>query len=96
MAGNGDAVCDVRLAMFAREYLSVVSRWARDQLRDEVQTAADRKHLLQLIEAAEALGKQIGPDEVAGTNVVRLADHRRAEQSERDKRIARTRSFLDN
>lgn len=96
MAGNGSALCDVRPAMFAREYLSVVSRWARDQLRQEVQTAANRKHLRQLIEAAEALGKQIGPDEVSEENVVRLAGHRRNEQSQRHDRAARTLSFLDN
>lgn len=96
MAGNGSAVCDVRPAMFAREYLSVVSCWARDQLRHEVQTAADRRHLRQLIEAAEALGKQIGPDQVVGPNVVRLADHRRAEQSERSKHAERTLNFLDS
>jgi hypothetical protein len=55
MAGNAGAVCDVRLAMFAREYLSVVTRWAREQLRQEVQTATNRRHLRQLIEAADAL-----------------------------------------
>jgi hypothetical protein len=65
--------------MFAREYLSVVSRWARDQLRREVQTAANRKHLRQLIEAADALGKQIAPapEEQTPQNVISLADRRR-------------------
>jgi len=82
--------------MFAREYLSVVCRWARDQLRNEVQTPANRKHLRHLIEAAEALGTQIGPDEVKAENVVNLADHRRTEKSERHDRAGRTLSFLDN
>jgi hypothetical protein len=96
MAGNVDAVCDVRRAMFAREYLSVVSRWARDQLRHEVQTAANRRRLRQLIEAAEALGTQMAPGEVTEENVIRLDDHRRGKQSDRAKRAARTLSFLDN
>ncbi|MCX7359511.1 MAG: hypothetical protein NT015_15390 [Alphaproteobacteria bacterium] len=78
MAGNAGAVCDVCLAMFVREYLSVVSRWARQQLRTEVQSAADRRRLRQLIEAADALSADLRypalnnpPD-----NVIRLADHR--------------------
>lgn len=77
MAGNGDAVCDVAEAMFAREYLSVISRWARDQLRQEVQTAANRRHLRQLIEAAEALRAQLPPAGDLAENVVRLDAHRR-------------------
>lgn len=76
MAGNGDTVCDVRPAMFAREYLSVVSRWARDQLRDEVQTAANRRHLRQLIEAADALGVQLPVLSETPDNVVRLHSRR--------------------
>lgn len=80
MAGNAVPVCDVAEAMFAREYLSIVSRWAREQLRQEVQTAANRKHLRQLIEAADALGRQIAPvpdEQHAPENVISLADHRR-------------------
>ena len=96
MAGNAGAVCDVRLAMFAREYLSVVTRWAREQLRQEVQTAANRRHLRQLIEAAEALRRQIKEDQISAENVVRLADHRRDARDEHTKRAERTLSFLDN
>jgi hypothetical protein len=77
MAGNGGAVCDVCPAMFAREYLSVVSRWARDQLRAEVQTSANRRHLRQLIEASEALRAQLPPADDTAENVVRLDAHRR-------------------
>lgn len=77
MAGNASAVCDVGSAMFAREYLSVVSRWAREQLRTEVQTAANRRHLRQLIEAAEALRVQIPSAAETPENVVLLAQHRR-------------------
>lgn len=96
MAGNADAVCDVGSAMFAREYLSVVTRWAREQLRTEVQTPANRRQLRQLIEAAEALRGQINQEPVAAANVVRLADHRRGADSERTKRSARVLGFLDN
>lgn len=74
--------------MFAREYLSVVSRWAREQLRQEVQTAANRRHLRQLIEAAEALKGQIKQEPIATANVVWLADHRRDTRSQRTKRAA--------
>ena len=77
MAGNGARVCEVRFAMFAREYLSVVSRWAREQLRTEVQTAANRRQLRQLIEAADALGAQFTPTTDTPQNVVRLAERRR-------------------
>lgn len=75
--GNGVPVCDVRLAMFAREYLSIVSRWAREQLRQEVQSAASRRQLRQLIEAADALGAQIAPVRETPENVVPLAAYRR-------------------
>ncbi len=68
IAGNAGTICDVCPAMFAREYLSVVSRWARDQLRSDVQTPANRRHLRQLIEAAEALHAQLtGRDRNAAT-----------------------------
>jgi hypothetical protein len=63
--------------MFAREYLSVVSRWARDQLRHEVQTPENRRHLRQLIEATEALGAQLPATRDAPENVVALDAHRR-------------------
>ena len=95
MAGNGGAVCDVRLAMFAREYLSVVSRWARDQLRNEVQTSSNRRHLRHLIEAAEALRMQLPVDAIADENVIRLSD-RRSKKTDRAERAKRTLSFLDN
>ena len=64
--------------MFAREYLSVVSRWARQQLRTEVQSSADRRRLRQLIEAADALSADMRLPAVneAPENVVRLSDFR--------------------
>jgi hypothetical protein len=96
MAGNADAVCDVRLAMFAREYLSVVSRWAREQLRQEAQSSANRRHLRQLIEAAEALRVQLpARNRIEGENVIRLADHNRDKKLDRAERAKRTLSFLD-
>ena len=97
MAGNAGCVCDVCLAMFVREYLSVVSRWARQQLRTEVQSAADRRRLRQLIEAADALGADLRYPAVDNPpeNVIRLADHmpkpRAAKPTAHDKLI----QFLD-
>ena len=78
MAGNVDAVCDVCHAMFAREYLSIVARWARHQLRTEVQSSADRRRLRQLIEAADALRADMRLPAINETpeNVVRLLDYR--------------------
>lgn len=78
MAGNVGAICDVCSAMFVREYLSIVARWARHQLRTEVQSNADRKRLRQLIEAADALGADMRLPAVKDTpaNVVRLSDYR--------------------
>jgi len=71
--------------MFAREYLTIVSRWARRQLRTEVHSAADRRRLRKLIEAAEALSASMrlpavgeGPE-----NVVRLADRRPKQRTPR-------------
>jgi hypothetical protein len=63
--------------MFAREYLCVVSRWAKDQLRQDIQTPANRRQLRQLIEAADALGAQLAPVHETPHNVLRLAEHRR-------------------
>ncbi|MEZ5960916.1 MAG: hypothetical protein R3C30_10900 [Hyphomonadaceae bacterium] len=82
--------------MFAREYLSVVNRWARDQLRQEVQTAAARRHLRQLIKASEALGAQLPPPGQPPQNVVRLADHKRKAATRARRRLDVMLSFLDN
>lgn len=95
MAGNAGPVVTLLEAMFAREYLSVVSRWARDQLRQETQTAASRRHLKRLIEAADALSKELAPDIDAPPNVVRLADHKRAASLARLRRTPSAISFLD-
>lgn len=98
MAGNEGAVCDVCLAMFVREYLSVVSRWARQQLRTKVQSAEDSRRLRQLIEAAEALGANLRYPAVDNPpeNVIRLADYapkpRAAKAISHDKLV----QFLDN
>lgn len=82
--------------MFAREYLSIVSRWARDQLRGEVQTPSNRRHLRQLIEAAETLGAQLPAAAETPANVVSFADHVRAVRSRsRSAQQARLKSFLD-
>lgn len=97
MAGNVDMVCDVCSAMFAREYLSVVSRWARQQLRTEVQSSVDRRRLRQLIEAADALSADMRLPAVKEVpeNVVRLSDYR--PKSRAPKRPAHDRmiQFLD-
>jgi hypothetical protein len=77
MAGNGGGDCDVVWAMFAREYLSVVSRWARDQLRRGAETPERRKQLRQLIDAAEALRADLAPVREAPANVVALDAFRR-------------------
>jgi hypothetical protein len=82
--------------MFASEYLSVVSRWARDQLRRDVQTPDNRRHLRQLIEAAEALRAQLPIASEIPANVVRLTDYTRAARSRsRGARLGRFKSFLD-
>ncbi len=97
MGGNAAKAFDVCHAMFAREYLSVVSRWARQQLRTEVQSAADRRRLRQLIEAADALGADLRCPAVDNPpeNVIRIADHmprpRAGKQTAHDKLI----QFLD-
>ncbi|MCC6788526.1 MAG: hypothetical protein IT547_11860 [Hyphomonadaceae bacterium] len=83
--------------MFAREYLTIVSRWARRQLRTEVHSAADRRRLRQLIEAAEALSASMrlpavgeGPE-----NVVRLADHRPRQRAPKKTAAEKMIQFLD-
>jgi hypothetical protein len=63
--------------MFAKEYLSVVSRWARSQLRQGAETPAQRRQLRQLIEAADALGAGLPPVREAPENVVPLDAYRR-------------------
>jgi len=64
--------------MFAREYLCLVSRWARDQLRQGAETPAQGRQLRQLIEAAEALSAELAPVREPPDNVVPLASRRRA------------------
>ena len=63
--------------MFARDYLTIVSRWARQQLREGAETPEQGRKLRQLIEAADALGAQLEPVQEPAHNVVQLADHRR-------------------
>ena len=97
MAGNGGEVCDVCSAMFAREYLSVVSRWARQQLRTEEQSSTERRRLRQLIEAAEALSADLRLPPVGDPpeNVVRLADHRPKQRAPKQTAHEKTIQFLD-
>ena len=97
MGGNANASRDVWPTMFAREYLFIVSRWARDQVRNGAQTSADRRHLRQLIEAAEALHLELPAVSEMPANVVRLRD--RISSTPADLEDARTRkfkSFLDS
>jgi hypothetical protein len=77
MAGTGGAQRALALAMFAREYLSVVSRWARQQLREGAETSAERRQLKQLIEAADALRAGLPLVREAPENVVELDAFRR-------------------
>jgi hypothetical protein len=63
--------------MFAREYLSVVSRWARNRLREGAETPAEGRQLRQLIEAADALAAGLTPVREAPENVVTLDTYRR-------------------
>lgn len=97
MAGNGDDVYGVCSAMFAREYLAIVARWARHQLRTEVQSSADRKKLRQLIEAADALGAdmRLPPVDEAPENVVRLSDYRRKSRATNRTAHEKMIQFLD-
>ena len=98
MAGNAGDVCDVCLAMFVREYLSVVSRWARQQLRTEVQSAADRRRLRQLIEAAEALGADLRYPALDNPpkNVVRLSDYTPRSRATKAEARDKLMQFLDS
>ncbi|MGD9978987.1 MAG: hypothetical protein AB7H66_12220 [Hyphomonadaceae bacterium] len=63
--------------MFAREYLCLVSRWARDQLRQGADTPAQGRQLRQLVEAADALSAQLAPVREPPENVVPLDARRR-------------------
>ncbi len=82
--------------MFAREYLFIVTRWARDRLRDEVQTSANRRHLRQLIEAAEALHLELPAASEMPANVVRLRDRTDTLAGREDARAQKLKSFLDS
>jgi hypothetical protein len=94
--GTADEFVTFVPAMFAREYLSVVSRWARDQLRREEQTPDNRRHLRQLIDAAEALRAELPVASDIPADVVSLADYTRAARSRsRGVRLARFKNFLD-
>jgi hypothetical protein len=63
--------------MFAREHLSIVTRWARDRLRNGVETAPTRAQLRQLIEAADALRAQL-PAAETPSDILVLDDFRRS------------------
>ncbi len=76
-AGTGRVSVALALAMFAREYLSVVCRWARQQLRDGAETPAQRRQLEQLIDAADALRAGLPLVREAPENVVELDAYRR-------------------
>jgi len=82
--------------MFAREYLFIVIRWARDRLRDEVQTSTSRRHLRQLIEAAEALHLELPAASETPANVVRLRDRIGTLADREDARAQKLKSFLDS
>jgi hypothetical protein len=60
-----------------REYLSVVSHWARQQLRNEAHTPENRRALRKLIEASDALRPQLAAAPETPQNVVRLEEYRR-------------------
>ncbi len=96
-SGNAGAHCDVGSPMFVREYLSIVSRWARRQLRTEAQSAAERRRLRQLIEAAEALSAQmrVPAAQESPENVVRLADFRPKQRTSKRSAAAKTIQLLD-
>lgn len=97
MGRNAKASHDVWPTMFAREYLFIVTRWARDQLRNEVQTAAERRHLRQLIQAAEALHLELPATTEPPANVVRLKDRVGSTPADReDARVRKLKGFLDS
>ena len=96
IAWNASAGRDVFPTMFAREYLFIVTRWARDRLRDEVQTSASRRHLRQLIEAAEALHLELPAASETPANVVRLRDRIGTLAGREDARAQKLKSFLDS
>jgi hypothetical protein len=82
--------------MFAREYLFIVSRWARDQLRRGAETPERRRQLRQLIEAAEALRIELPVASVMPANVISLEGYARtARLRSRTAQRARLKSFLD-
>lgn len=98
MAGNAAAVCDVCSAMFVKEYLSIVARWARHQLQTEVQSTANRRRLRQLIEAADGLSVDMRLPAVgeAPENVVRLSDHRQKQRAPKRTAAEKMIQFLDS
>lgn len=63
--------------MFAREYLTVVSRWARQRLREGANTPTQTRQLKQLVDAADALSSELKPVRKIPDNVVQLAERRR-------------------
>jgi hypothetical protein len=67
--------------MFAREYLAVVSRWAKHQLHQGAATPLQERQLRRLIEAADALGSDLSPVREAPENVVPLDAYRRRRAS---------------
>ena len=68
----------------------------RDRLRDEVQTSTSRRHLRQLIEAAEALHLELPAASETPANVVRLRDRIGTLADREDARAQKLKSFLDS
>lgn len=64
--------------MFVRDHLAVVAHWARDQLREGVESHEIALQLQRLIAAAEALRADLQPVTTEAENVVRLDAYRGA------------------
>jgi hypothetical protein len=62
--------------MFVRNHLAVITRWARSQLREGVESPEVGAQLKQLVEAAEALHARMHAEAATGPNVVALEDFR--------------------
>jgi len=64
--------------MFVRDHLAVVAHWARDQLREGVESHEVEVQLQRLIAAAEVLRAELPAMAMDAENVVRLNAHRSA------------------
>ena len=71
-------------AMFVRDHLAVVAHWARDQLREGVESYEVGLQLQRLIDAAEALRVGLAPDTVEAANVISLDAYRGAHDGSAD------------